>query len=227
MPEEEKVYCSMYSRNAELYHHGIKGQKWGVRNGPPYPLGSGKGSSRSAKEKRLNDDSYDGSNNNLDNMKPNKLQRQFKKQIFIKRKELGISPIDRYDRLTPIGPNSKKLISEWKSNERKYYNSEEYKKWYKKLMEVINEDWDDWDEHGKKYEKIVNSRPKKKYLNLNSVEFIPTAPDDGEYWYDNKFNSEGGKVLTIAYLKDLGYSDSEAIKYTEKLLKNNLTLGDV
>ena len=38
--DEEKVYCSMYSRNAELYHHGIKGQKWGVRNGPPYPLGS-------------------------------------------------------------------------------------------------------------------------------------------------------------------------------------------
>ena len=23
---------------SELYHHGIKGQKWGVRNGPPYPL---------------------------------------------------------------------------------------------------------------------------------------------------------------------------------------------
>lgn len=22
-----------------LYHHGIKGQKWGKRNGPPYPLG--------------------------------------------------------------------------------------------------------------------------------------------------------------------------------------------
>lgn len=21
-----------------LYHHGIKGQKWGVKNGPPYPL---------------------------------------------------------------------------------------------------------------------------------------------------------------------------------------------
>ena len=24
--------------NDELYHHGIRGQKWGVRNGPPYPL---------------------------------------------------------------------------------------------------------------------------------------------------------------------------------------------
>lgn len=21
-----------------LFHHGIKGQKWGVQNGPPYPL---------------------------------------------------------------------------------------------------------------------------------------------------------------------------------------------
>lgn len=22
----------------ELFHHGVKGQKWGVKNGPPYPL---------------------------------------------------------------------------------------------------------------------------------------------------------------------------------------------
>lgn len=32
----------MYSlndwRSYELYHYGVKGQKWGVRNGPPYPL---------------------------------------------------------------------------------------------------------------------------------------------------------------------------------------------
>lgn len=32
-----------------LYHHGILGQKWGVRNGPPYPLGA---SDHSASEKR-------------------------------------------------------------------------------------------------------------------------------------------------------------------------------
>ena len=25
-------------RNDELYHHGVKGQSWGVKNGPPYPL---------------------------------------------------------------------------------------------------------------------------------------------------------------------------------------------
>ena len=32
-----------------LAHHGILGQKWGVRNGPPYPLGAGQ---HSASEKK-------------------------------------------------------------------------------------------------------------------------------------------------------------------------------
>lgn len=32
-----------------LVHHGIKGQKWGVRHGPPYPLKDNKSSDRSSK----------------------------------------------------------------------------------------------------------------------------------------------------------------------------------
>ena len=35
--------------NDELYHYGILGQKWGKRNGPPYPL---KASDHSASEKK-------------------------------------------------------------------------------------------------------------------------------------------------------------------------------
>lgn len=35
----------------EIYHHGIKGQKWGVRNGPPYPL---KPSDHSQEERKQN-----------------------------------------------------------------------------------------------------------------------------------------------------------------------------
>ena len=34
-------YVSIYYDTSILYHHGILGQKWGKRNGPPYPLGGG------------------------------------------------------------------------------------------------------------------------------------------------------------------------------------------
>lgn len=41
---------SNYVYYSELYHHGILGQTWGKKNGPPYPLDP---KDRSAKEKRL------------------------------------------------------------------------------------------------------------------------------------------------------------------------------
>ena len=32
------IYNPYVRKELELYHHGIEGQKWGKRNGPPYPL---------------------------------------------------------------------------------------------------------------------------------------------------------------------------------------------
>ena len=37
--------------HSSLYHHGITGQRWGVRNGPPYPLKPGAHSSAEKKDK--------------------------------------------------------------------------------------------------------------------------------------------------------------------------------
>lgn len=36
--------------NNELYHHGILGQRWGKKNGPPYPLDEKKHSTKEKKE---------------------------------------------------------------------------------------------------------------------------------------------------------------------------------
>lgn len=39
-----KISEKLSENDSELAHHGIKGQKWGERNGPPYPLDKGKSS---------------------------------------------------------------------------------------------------------------------------------------------------------------------------------------
>lgn len=41
-------------KDDELSHHGIEGQKWGVRNGPPYPLDSGDHSKAELRAMRRN-----------------------------------------------------------------------------------------------------------------------------------------------------------------------------
>lgn len=43
------IYNPYVRQEFELYHHGVAGQKWGKRNGPPYPLAA---SAHSASEKK-------------------------------------------------------------------------------------------------------------------------------------------------------------------------------
>ena len=39
-----------------LMHHGIKGQKWGVENGPPYPLSPSEYSAAEKRQNRISED---------------------------------------------------------------------------------------------------------------------------------------------------------------------------
>lgn len=48
--------------NNELMHHGIRGQKWGTRNGPPYPLSGGQYSYAEVKFKKKTSKKYSESN---------------------------------------------------------------------------------------------------------------------------------------------------------------------
>ena len=44
----------IYAYGSSLCHHGIKGQEWGVQNGPPYPLNPAKDYSKAEQKANVN-----------------------------------------------------------------------------------------------------------------------------------------------------------------------------
>lgn len=70
--------AKLISYSDELYHHGIKGQKWGVKNGPPYPLDD---SDHSASEKKA------GWRKSLDKSESDKQNKDEKRGLTDKQKK--------------------------------------------------------------------------------------------------------------------------------------------
>lgn len=76
----------------ELKHHGVEGQHWGVRNGPPYPLNRRKDAAVRTKNFAKNNVSYSKSIGR---------SREYEKKIA-KYKEKGKTDSDKYKNLSNL-----------------------------------------------------------------------------------------------------------------------------
>lgn len=79
----------MYTIGGEIYHHGIQGQKWGKRNGPPYPLKPGAKSAAETKEKKSKSE-HGGL---FDYLQKRKRKKKLNKQL--KRVERDVKALDK------------------------------------------------------------------------------------------------------------------------------------
>lgn len=97
----------------DIQHHGVLGQKWGKRQGPPYPLD---GSDHSAAEKKAGW---------INSLKTKHVENKKKKYI---NKNLGI-----------VGENTKKVDEELRNKVSKTKEYKEYSKAQKELDDLYSE----------------------------------------------------------------------------------------
>lgn len=78
--------------NEELAHHGILGQKWGHRNGPPYPLDAS-AHSKAEKEAMASKSGSSGSGSDSKSSKSSSSDNieAGKNLLLIRRKKVGVT----------------------------------------------------------------------------------------------------------------------------------------
>lgn len=108
----------IHIQKSRLYHHGIPNQKWGVRNGPPYPLSqSAKSSAEKKAENSLDKGSEKSYNNSTDptimtkGTKLNSVSSYVDSEVYKKRGRwlYAYDPNDKWDSAVYKGPFSKYL----------------------------------------------------------------------------------------------------------------------
>ena len=217
----------------ELYHHGILGQKWGKKNGPPYPLDAADHSSAEKKagwKKSLNKDGSltEKGERKYSKMSDRKLYKTLKKQIQKQRSEQHGSA-NKWRRNLGIGDASNARIEQYKKDRAAYEATPEYKSWVKK-MDKLDREGESLDlsnpeavrDYDRRYSELYDQKPKENY---NTILYAKVNRGKGWEYLDN-FLNKGGKEMSLAYLKDLGYNGDVAKQFIKRLNKAGFTLAD-
>lgn len=201
MSVEEVIF--MY--NNELYHFGVKGMKWGVRR---YQNKDGsltpKGKKRYGK------------------MSDDKLQKTLYKQVKKKRAE-QTNWSNQWMVGNTIGKHSKAAQDKFDKDKSEYANSDAYKQAQKKLRKLQDRyesgkvDADQYDVEFEKIWDAVSDRP--------DLQNFVTISHEGRK-YSQAYLDKYGKDINIGYLKDLGYNESVAKEFAERVMRGRKKMLD-
>lgn len=182
-----------------IKHHGIKGQKWGVRR-----YQNPDGTLTEAGRKRL------------DRMSPDSVRKEMQKAVNKARSEkYGFS--NRWRRDKGIGEQSEKIHEFQKQKQKAWETSEQYKR---AVRETDNLDRmfdqgkisvNDYDrEYAKAWDKAFEDAP-------TSNTYAVTGQGRK---YVNDYANNLGRKLTVAYLNDLGF-DKKTSEYIDSIIKKS------
>lgn len=187
--------------NAELYHYGVKGQKWGVRR-----YQNPDGSLTAAGKKRYAE------------MSPDKVRKTMQKEIKRARAERH-GGSNRWMSSYGIGEHSDKAIAKHEKDLEKWRNSDAYKKAERTSKRLETLYWDgkiDDDEYDRRHEEAW-AKARETEPDTNTYASISGVP--GRMYFNNYVNTYG-RDITVAYLKDLGYNES-AVKYIDDIIRRS------
>lgn len=124
-------YQYRYPYPNELFHHGVGGQKWGVRHGPPYPLYEGDGNSKAVRESKAKYGPSDsgfaarrkekGHHTKFERQMARKEEKALKKANKLAEKSENVKSASRKERLENRSNKAKAVADNIANKGMKYY----------------------------------------------------------------------------------------------------------